>query len=122
MLLKREVFEHVLPVPPCLAEDSYILFKALESGVKAHFCRKTYVTTERTADAAQETKYKRRTTLGIYQALDYTRPPVPIRIFYTALPLFAPLLRLAGKDGQAWVNGINNGFKEHLTNENPTKF
>ena len=122
MLLKKEVFRHVLPVPPCMAEDSYILFKALESGVKAHFCRKTYVTTERTADAAQEARYKRRTTLGIYQALDYTKPPLQIRIFYMALPVFAPLLTLAGEDGQAWVNGINSAFTEHMTNKNPTNF
>jgi hypothetical protein len=30
MIMRREVFEKVLPIPPCIAEDSYILFKALE--------------------------------------------------------------------------------------------
>lgn len=122
MLIKKEVFERVLPLPPCIAEDSYILFKALELGVKAHFSTKTYVTTERTVDAAQEAKYKNRTTLGIYQALDYAKPPPIIRIFYMTLPLFAPLLTLAGKDGRAWTTGINRGFKDHITNKNPTTF
>jgi len=29
---------------------------------------------------------------------------------------------LAGEDGQAWVNGINSAFTEHMTNKNPTNF
>jgi hypothetical protein len=51
MLIKREVFKRVLPILPCTAEDSYILFKALELRYRAHFCTKTYVTTERTINA-----------------------------------------------------------------------
>ena len=30
MLMRRDVFERVLLIPPYIAEDSYILFKALE--------------------------------------------------------------------------------------------
>ncbi len=50
MLINKEVFERVLPIPVCIAED-YILFKALELGYKAHFCTEAYVTTERTINA-----------------------------------------------------------------------
>ncbi len=122
MLLDKEIFKKVLPIPPCIAEDSYILFKALEFGVKAHFCTKTYVVTERTASARQETKYKNRTTLGIYQALDYSKPPPLIRIFYVTLPIFAPLLTLAGSDGKAWTTGIRKALKDRITKNNPTQF
>jgi len=55
-----------------MTEDSYMLFKTLELGYHAHFCAKTYVTTERTADAKTEEAYKARTTFGIYQALKAT--------------------------------------------------
>lgn len=122
MLIRKQVFERVLPLPPCIAEDSYILFRALESGTKVYFSTKTYVTTERTGSAAQEANYKWRTTLGIYQALDYATPPPEIRIFYLTLPFFAPLLRLVGADGEAWMTGINRAFMDHLSHRNPTKF
>jgi len=55
--------------PPCLAEDYYILFKALELGYLTHSCTKAYVETERTSNAKEEEAYKARTTLGIYQVL-----------------------------------------------------
>lgn len=122
MLMKRDVFERVLPIPPCIAEDSYILFKALELGYQAHFCTQAYVTTERTASADEEEAYKARTTLGIYQALNYTSPPPWIKIFYALLPVIAPLLVLAGKDGKAWVRGIEKAMKAHITNRHPTRF
>lgn len=122
MLIKREPFERVLPLQPCIAEDSYILFKVLELGYQAHFCTRTYVTTERTVDARAEEAYKNRTTLGIYQALDQTKPPPLIRVFYAVLPLLAPLLSLAGEDGRAWTKGINRALKDGITKNNPTKF
>lgn len=122
MLIKKEVFDRVLPVPACLAEDSYILFKALEMGYRAHFCTKAYVTTERTADAKQEEEYKARTTLGIYQALEYSRPPVLIRLFYKALPFMAPLLSLAGEDGRAWARGIRRAVKAPHAERTTYKF
>jgi cellulose synthase/poly-beta-1,6-N-acetylglucosamine synthase-like glycosyltransferase len=122
MLMKRDVFERVLPIPPCIAEDSYMLFKALELGYHAHFCTKAYVTTKRTGSAEEEEAYKARTTLGIYQALKYARPPPWIRAFYKLLPAAAPLLTLAGEDGRAWMTGIRNALSAILTGHYPTRF
>jgi cellulose synthase/poly-beta-1,6-N-acetylglucosamine synthase-like glycosyltransferase len=122
MLIKHRVFKRVLPIPPCIAEDSYILFKALELGYRAHFCTKTYVTTERTTNAKEEEAYKARTTLGVYQVLKHTRPPPWIRTFYALLPIAAPLLALAGEDGKAWMRGIRRAVSMILTGHSPTKF
>jgi cellulose synthase/poly-beta-1,6-N-acetylglucosamine synthase-like glycosyltransferase len=122
MLMKRTVWEKMLPVPPCTAEDSYILFRALELGYKASFCTTAYVTTERTTDAKHEEGYKTRTTLGIYQALQYTKPPIWINIFYALLPLAAPLLTLAGEDGRAWMRGIEKAANCHIQKKYTTKF
>jgi len=122
MLMKRRVFEHVLPIPPCIAEDSYMLFKALELGYKAHFCTKAYVTTERTTNVEEEEAYKTRTTLGIYQALKYTKPPPWIRAFYKLLPVVAPLLALIGEDGRAWMRGIRKASSMNFKGHYPTKF
>jgi len=122
MLMRHDVFKRVLPIPPCIAEDSYMLFKALELGYHAHFCTKTYVTTERTASAEEEEAYKARTTLGIYQALKHTKPPPWIKIFYKLLPVAAPLLALAGEDGRAWMRGIRKALSAILTGRYPTKF
>jgi cellulose synthase/poly-beta-1,6-N-acetylglucosamine synthase-like glycosyltransferase len=122
MLFKYDVFNRVLPIPPCIAEDSYMLFKALELGYHAYFCTKAYVTTERTTNAEEEEAYKSRTTLGIYQALKYARPPPWIRTFYKLLPVAAPLLTLMGEDGRAWVGGIMKAVKTGTTGHYPTKF
>jgi hypothetical protein len=122
MLMKHDVFERVLPIPPCIAEDSYILFKALELGYRAHFCTGAFVITERTANAEEEEAYKARTTLGIYQALKYARPPPWIRAFYKLLPAAAPLLTLAGEDGRAWMTGIKKALSAILTGHYPTRF
>jgi cellulose synthase/poly-beta-1,6-N-acetylglucosamine synthase-like glycosyltransferase len=122
MLFKRDAFERVLPIPPCIAEDSYMLFKALELGYHAHFCTKAYVTTERTTDVEEEEAYKARTTLGIYQALKHTKPPLWIRTFYKLLPLTVPLLALAGEDGRAWMRGIRKALSTILTGHYPTRF
>jgi len=122
MLFKRGVFKRLLPIPPCVAEDSYLLFKALELGYRAHFCTKTYVTTERTANAVEEEAYKARTTAGIYQALTYTKPPPWIRAFYKLLPLAALLLVLTGEEGRAWARGIRRALSITLKRHYPTKF
>jgi len=111
-----------LPIPPCIAEDSYILFKALELGYHAHFCTKAYATTKRTGSTKEEEAYKARTTLGIYQALKYARPPPWIRAFYKLLPAAAPLLTLAGEDGRAWMAGIRKALSAILTGHYPTRF
>ena len=122
MVMNKAVFKEVLPLPACLAEDSYILFKSLELGYKANFCTRTYVTTERTQNAKDEAAYKNRTTLGIYQALDYSKPPIVIRVFYLMLPLLAPLLSIVGKDGRAWTKGISRAFKDHIKKERRAHF
>jgi hypothetical protein len=80
------------------------------------------VITERTANAEEEEAYKARTTLGIYQALKYARPPPWIRVFYKLLPVALPLLILAGEDSRAWISGIMNAVKTEITGDYPTKF
>ncbi len=122
MIVRRKVLEKILPVPPCIAEDSYLLFRALELGYKAKFSTATYVTTEKSANAALEETYKVRTTLGIYQALQYTKPPVWIRVFYLLLPLMAPILLISGEDGRAWTKGIEKAVNARIKKFNPTKF
>jgi len=122
MIMRREVFERVLPIPPCIAEDSYMLFKALELGYKARFCAKAYAATRRTESAEEEAAYKARTTLGIYQALRYARPPPWIRAFYGLLPLLAPLLAMAGEEGRAWARGVMRALGMALKGHYPTKF
>ncbi len=122
MLIKKQVFDRVLPIPPCIAEDSYILFKALELGYRAYFCTSAYVTTKRTVNAATEEAYKARTTLGILQALKYTKPSPLVRVFYKSLVLTSPLLAIAGNDGKAWASGIRKAVKADLTKKQVTRF
>lgn len=122
MMVKRQVFDAVMPVPPCIAEDSYILFRALEVGFRAYFCTEAYVTTKRTSNRRDEELYKARTTLGIYQALSYSKPTLLIRVFYYLLPTFSPLLMLAGGDGVAWAKGIRKAVKANITKKEITKF
>jgi hypothetical protein len=122
MLVKRRVLDAVMPIPPCIAEDSYVLFKALELGYRAYFCTETYVTTKRTSNTQEEEAYKSRTTLGIYQALSYSKPTPLIRTFYYLLPTFSPLLLLAGQDGVAWAKGISTAVKAKIVKKYITKF
>jgi len=122
MLVKRHVFSKVMPIPPCIAEDSYILFKALELGFTAYFCTESYVTTKRTSNNKDEEAYKARTTLGIYQALNYSKPSLIIRVFYYLLPTFSPLLMIAGDNGVAWSKGIRKAVKARITKKQVTRF
>jgi len=122
MLIKKKTLDQLLPVPPCMAEDSYLLFKAMELNFSVRFCRDAYVTTSRTANATEEVAYKERTTLGILQALDYAKPSVTIRMFYRALPLFAVLLVPMGKNGKAWATGITRAVRLHMAGSNRTQF
>lgn len=114
MLIKRKVLDEMLPLEPCKAEDSYILFKTLELGHKVAFCKECYVTTKRTETAQQEEEYKRRTVGGIYQALAKTKPPGMIKLFYTILPFISPLLLVLGKKGYYWTKGILAGYIDYL--------
>ena len=114
MLMRRDVFRDILPLEACKSEDSYILFKILERGHKAAFCRECYVTTKRTRNARQEEDYKRRTVGGIYQALAKTRPPAIVKLFYGVLPFLSPVLLVSGRKGYYWAKGIILGFADYL--------
>ena len=114
MLIRYNVLKDVLPIKPCKAEDSCILFKVLEFKRKAVFCEECHLETERTKTAENEQIYKRKTVAGIYQALRYTRPPYRIRLFYILLPVISPLLLVSGKKGYSWMKGILLGLLDYL--------
>lgn len=114
MLLKRELFDRLIPLPPCTAEDSYMMFRAIELGYRVEFINETFITTERTFNPVEEQAYKIRTTLGIYQSLRLTRPPPHVRAFYRFLPLIAILLAIGGPDGKAWAIGIERATAMHI--------
>jgi len=114
MLMRREVFQSILPLRRCKAEDSYILFKVLERGHKVAFCEECYVTTKRTSNAREEEDYKRRTVGGIYQALSVTNPPVLVKLFYVLLPFASILLLPFGNRGYYWIKGIHLGFVDYM--------
>jgi len=114
MLVRRDVLDKVLPIKPCKAEDSYILFKVLELKRRAVFCEKCYVETERTETVEKEEIYKRKTVAGLYQALAYTNPPSSIKLFYIILPFICPLLLVSGKKGFFWMKGILRGLVDYL--------
>ena len=114
MLIKYDFLKRMMPLYPCKAEDSYILFKCLENGGKTVFCDKCYVVTKRTTLAKQEEAYKRRTVGGIYQALSLTKPPVLVRLFYTLLPFLSSLLLVLGRRGFYWSKGILLGYVDYI--------
>ena len=114
MLIRYNVLKSVLPLKPCKAEDSYLLFKVLELKQKAVFCEECYVETEKTKTAEKEEIYKRRTVSGLYQALAYTKPPYLIKLFYVLLPIACPLLLVLGKKGYFWMRGILLGLIDYL--------
>lgn len=114
MLIRYDVLRRIIPIKPCKAEDSYILFKVLEFKYRSIFCEECYVETERTKTAEKEELYKRKTVGGIYQALTYTKPPHGIKLFYVFLPFACPLLLIFGKKGYFWMRGILSGFTDYL--------
>ncbi len=114
MIIKKSTLLKLLPIKPCKAEDSYLLFKTMELGQKVAFCDECYVETERTNTPNKEVDYKRRTVCGIYQALEYAKPSLSIRVFYTFLPMVTPFLLVFGDKGYYWMRGINLGFKDYL--------
>jgi len=114
MFIRRNVLERILPLKPCKAEDTYIVFKVLEYRYKTVFCEDCYAETERTKTAAAEEIYKKKTVTGIYQALAYSRPPYLVRLFYILLPFFCPLLLVLGKKGYFWMRGILLGLIDFL--------
>jgi cellulose synthase/poly-beta-1,6-N-acetylglucosamine synthase-like glycosyltransferase len=110
MLIRRRALQHLLPLKPCKAEDTYILFKLLELNYRVVFCEQCYAETKRTKTPDKEEIYKRRTVAGIYQALSYSNPPLSIRLFYILLPLMVPILLVLGRKGYYWARGILLGF------------
>jgi hypothetical protein len=114
MLVRYNLLKKIFPIKPCKAEDSYLLFKALEFKFQCMFCEDCYVETERTKTAEKEEIYKRKTVGGIYQALAYTNPPLITKLFYTLLPLFSPLLLFSGRRGYFWMKGILYGLVDYL--------
>jgi len=114
MFIRRSVLERILPLRPCKAEDSNILFKVLELGMKAKFVTRCYVRTRRTSNKSGEFLYKRINVCGMYQALSLSRPPAIVRAFYFMLPLFSPILVCAGPVGYCWAKGIILGLVDYL--------
>lgn len=122
MLIRREVFERIIPIPPCKTEDNYISFKVLELGCKSTFCEDCFVETERTQSYEEEKAYKTRTVTGVYQALAQTKTKPLIRVFYLLLPFISPLLLLQGKRGLSWLKGIVQGVAGFLVGDKEGKF
>lgn len=114
MLIRLKALREILPLKPCKAEDTYILFLLLQRKEQVHFCRDSYVETEMTKTQEKEEEYKRKVVAGIYQALAYTTPSLSIRLFYSLLPLASPLLLVLGKKGYYWMRGILLGLLDYL--------
>jgi len=114
MLIRRKVLMDILPLKPCKAEDSHILFKVLEFKRRVFFSEECYAETERTKSAEKEEIYKRINITGIYQALSYSKPPPLIRLFYVLLPFMSPLLLVLGRRGYYWMRGILLGFLDFM--------
>ena len=122
ILVRKDILDRLVPIPPCLAEDTYLMFKAKELGFRVDFCQDTYVSTKTTRNAEEEVLYKERTTLGILQALKYADPPKLVKVFYYLLPLLALVLMAVGKEGRAWSRGITNAIRLHLRGSNRSVF
>jgi cellulose synthase/poly-beta-1,6-N-acetylglucosamine synthase-like glycosyltransferase len=114
MMIKREVLCRILPLKPCKAEDTYIMFKAIELGYRVIFCEDCFAETERTKTSRKEEIYKRKTVAGIYQAISFTRPPPIVRFLYTILPFAAILFVLTGRDGYHTLKGIWLGYLDFI--------
>jgi len=114
MLIRRKMLKAILPIKPCKAEDSYILFKTLEFKRKVVFCEGCCAETERTKNVEKEEAYKRKTVCGIYQALEHTKPSNLIRLFYVLLPIISPFLFVFGRKGYFWAKGILLGLIDYL--------
>jgi cellulose synthase/poly-beta-1,6-N-acetylglucosamine synthase-like glycosyltransferase len=114
IIIRKKLLDKILPMKACKAEDSYIMFKVLESKHRVVFNQDTYVKTDRTNVPEEEEKYKRRTVGGLYQALSMSKPPISIRVFYTLLPLASPILLVMGEKGYYWMRGILLGYVDYL--------
>ncbi len=114
LVVRKSVLQKILPLKPCKAEATLILFSILQAGHRIVFCEDCYAETVRTKTPQKEELYKRKTVAGIYQAMNYSRPPVMVRVFYIMLPLASPLLLVIGKKGYYWMRGILLGLTDFL--------
>jgi hypothetical protein len=110
MLMRAELLHQILPLKPCKAEDTLIMFKALELGHKVVFCDDCFAETVRTKTGQKEELYKRKTVAGIYQAISFTHPPPMVRLLYLTLPVLAVLFIVLGRDGYHTFRGVLLGF------------
>ena len=122
MLVKLGLLQNCLPIPPCKAEDTYLLFKAMELGYNVSMSSGCHIVTRRTQTFREEVAYKKRTTLGVYQALTLTKPYVTVRLFYLVLPSVAWTLVLFGRAGLAWAAGIYLGIKAFVAGDRTGAF
>lgn len=116
MIIKADKLPYLLPLPPCKAEDTLLLFRALERGFRVEFLSNIHVKTIRPYyTLVDEELYKRRVTCGIYQALSMVKHlPALIRIFYKVLPLLSPLLIVLERTGISFAKGIIRGYCDYL--------
>lgn len=114
VLVEYSALKKALPIKPCKAEDSYLLFRLLAQKGKAVDCEECYVIGEKTRTAEEEAKYKERTVSGIYHALALADPPSSVKAFYIVLPFISPILLVTGKKGYSWAKGILMGLTEYL--------
>jgi len=118
MLIRKNLFDQILPIPACKTEDNFISFKIKELGYTVLFCEECWVETKRTQTLEEESQYKTRTVTGLYQALSLTKSTPPlVRAFYLVLPFITPLLLIQGKRGVAWAKGIIKGYSNSLTGD-----
>jgi hypothetical protein len=104
------------PLPPCKAEDTYMMYEAMNLGYRVVFTSSCYVLTSRTSSLSlkNEERYKRKVVCGIYQALSLTDVPPLTKLFYIILPFASPLLLVAGRKGFFWMRGIILGLVDFL--------
>lgn len=112
--IRRKLLEKTLPLKPCKAEDTYLMFRILELGYKVLQCDDCPILTERTKESKKEQQYKRKTITGIYQALSLTNPPKLTRLAYVLLPIVAPLFLALGPSGYYTAKGIMLGIFDYL--------
>jgi hypothetical protein len=110
MLMRTKLLNQILPLKPCKAEDTLIMFKALELGNEVVFCDDCFAETDRTKTGQKEELYKRKTVAGIYQALSFTNPPPMVRLLYSILPILSAVFIIMGSNGYFTFRGILLGF------------
>jgi hypothetical protein len=110
MLMRTKLLNQILPLKPCKAEDTLIMFKALELGNEVVFCDDCFAETDRTKTGKKEELYKRKTVAGIYQALSFTNPPPMVRLLYSILPILSAVFIIMGSNGYFTFRGILLGF------------